>query len=394
MTILYGQHLVEELRKLADKVSNRLWIAVPYIGSPISIRKILGRTWFDSPTVNVKLLTDTSDLSCINTESVQHFHDRGEIKSLQGLHAKIYIIDDVCIVTSANLTNTAFSKRHEIGIKLSGIESKQILEIFNSWWNMSKNVSPDQLIKIYKTKKGSKDEIGFNLPIIFNLPTDPGSFVKNLQKRFLNYARLVADFEDFGQKYSSIQRIWSNQPLNLEIDGLFNYLYHHAPDTPSKGYSEVPRKLNEVQQLNEIKYWAQKYKKWNVAERNGEDINWRVNNSKKIRSYLSPKKILTLTEQDVETLLLCTNSINADQRNKAKILKENSLIDIRNGLNELANGSKELSERMNFCNQIKGLGPSTMNELIGFSYPKKYPIINKNSSSGLRFFGYQTKAYK
>ena len=58
-----------------------------------------------------------------------------EIRSLDSLHAKIYIIDDWCLVTSANLTGTAFLCRYEMGIA-----SNKILEVektFQRWWNMA-----------------------------------------------------------------------------------------------------------------------------------------------------------------------------------------------------------------------------------------------------------------
>jgi phosphatidylserine/phosphatidylglycerophosphate/cardiolipin synthase-like enzyme len=161
MKIIHGQQLVQELRKLSYSVTKRLWVAVPYIGSPTSVRRILGKEWFDSPTVSVKLLIDTSDLSCIDTETLQHFHDRGQVKTLTGLHAKIYIVDDTCLVTSANLTNTAFSKRHEIGILCTPNHAQQVIETFNDWWKQSVNVKPDQLNKIFTTKSGSKEEKEF-----------------------------------------------------------------------------------------------------------------------------------------------------------------------------------------------------------------------------------------
>ena len=58
-----------------------------------------------------------------------------------------------------------------------------------------------------------------------------------------------------------------------------------------------------------------------------------------------------------------------------------------------AGGKQLLAARMTECNRIKGLGSSSMNEILGFAYPNKYPLINKNSNSGLRFFGYQIRAY-
>ena len=396
MKIIHGQQLVKELRKLSDSVTKRLWIAVPYIGSPTSVRRILGKEWFDSPSVNVKLLTDTSDLSCIDTETLQHFHDRGQVKTLAGLHAKIYIVDDTCLVTSANLTNTAFSKRHEIGILSNSNQAQKVIETFNDWWKQSVNVKPDQLNKIFTTKRGSKEENGVSLPTIFSLPNDPGSFIRNLAKRFLNYDRLVADYEDFAKKYTSIQRIWKSEPLYFEIDGLFNYLYHEAPRTPSFKYGKTkPRNLSQAQQMSEIKKWAANYKEWNKDRRDefGDDIDWRLNSSKKLKRLLSPQKVLTLNKGELEEAFRCLNSLNSYPINRTKILNNNSVPEIRQALSELVNGDGQLAARMDFCNGIKSLGTSSMNEILGFTSPDKYPLINKNSNCGLRFFGYQVKAY-
>lgn len=394
MKILQGQELVTELRRLSDKVTKRLWIAVPYIGSPTTVRKILGKEWFDQPSVSVKLITDTSDLSCIDTETIQYFHNRGQVKTLTGLHAKIYIIDDCCIITSANLTNTAFSKRHEIGVLMTAKETEQVIETYNTWWKKSNKVKPETLTKIFKIKTTSKEEKGVPLPQLYKLPTDPGSFIKNLSKRFLNYDRLVADYEDFAEKYSSIQRLWKDKPIYLEIDGLFNYLYHHAPKTPSKDYSSnPPRNLTEKKQLEEIKKWALSYKQWNKTEKDNNDIGWRVNNSKNLKRLLAPNKAKTLNKSEIEEILSSLNSLNSYPINRTKILNNNSLSDIRKALDNLVNSGEELAERMNKSNSIKNLGTSSMNEILGFTNPNKYPLINKNSNSGLRFFGYQIKAY-
>jgi hypothetical protein len=394
MKVIQGQELVTELRRLSDKVTKRLWIAVPYIGSPTTVRKILGKEWFDKPSVSVKLITDTSDLSCIDTETIQYFHNRGQVKTLTGLHAKIYIIDDCCLITSANLTNTAFSKRHEIGVLMTAKETEQVIETYNTWWKKSNKVKPETLTKIFKIKTTSKEEKGVPLPQLFNLPTDPGSFIKNLSKRFLNYDRLVADYEDFAEKYSSIQRLWKDKPIYLEIDGLFNYLYHHAPKTQSKDYSsKTPRNLTEKKQLEEIKKWALSYKQWNKTEKDNNDIGWRVNNSKNLKRLLAPNKAKTLNKSEIEEILSSLNSLNSYPINRTKILNNNSLSDIRKALDNLVNGGEELAERMNKSNSIKSLGTSSMNEILGFTNPDKYPLINKNSNSGLRFFGYQVKAY-
>lgn len=395
MKVIQGQDLVKELRELSDGVSSRLWVAVPYIGSPKTVRKILGKEWFGLPSVSVKLLTDTSDLSCIDTETIQYFHNRGQVKTLTGLHAKIYIVDDKCLITSANLTNTAFSKRHEIGILLNSEQAEQVIETFKIWWKKANNVKPETLTKIFSTNVTSKEELGVQLPKLFNLPADPGSFIKNLSKQFLNYDRLVADYEDFAIKYESVQRLWKDNPIYLEIDGLFNYLYHHAPQTPSKEYSsKQPRNLTEKNQLAEIKKWALSYKQWNKTEKENYDIGWRVNNSNNLKRLLAPTKAKTLNKSEIEEILSSLNSLNSYPINKTKILNNNGIADIRKALDNLVNGTDQLAERMNTSNSIKHLGTSSMNEILGFTNPEKYPLINKNSNSALRFFGYQIKAYK
>jgi hypothetical protein len=52
-----------------------------------------------------------------------------------------------------------------------------------------------------------------------------------------------------------------------------------------------------------------------------------------------------------------------------------------------------LQHEWTFVTESKNLGTSSINEILGFTNPDKYPLINKNSNCGLRFFGYQVKAY-
>src|ERR1017187_597930 len=178
MEILTGQALVNALRKLSDNVKERLWIAVPYIGGKVSIDKILGNNWHDD-SIEVKLLTDINSLG-IDSETLNLFLRKGNVKSLNGLHAKIYIIDDKCILATANLTNTAFAKRYEIGILCNSFQSLRITIVFEEWWTKAELVTQVNL-DAFKNKPNSQtDENGYFLPELYNLPPLPKSKIENV----------------------------------------------------------------------------------------------------------------------------------------------------------------------------------------------------------------------
>lgn len=226
------------------------------------------------------------------------------------------------------------------------------------------------------------------MPDIYNLPNELGFFVKN---PFLQYDRIVLDYEDFSKRYSSIQRIWTKQPLYFEIDGFLDYLYHKETK-PSKDYAaKAPRVLTDKLQIKEIEKWALRFKKW-AKEQPKND--WRLENSQIINKRLSPKRVKSLTKAEILEVLLQTNAGKSRRKNPNLVINTNEISDIRNSLDILVNANNlELAERFSHCSKINGLGPSMMNELLGFYNPNKYPLINKNSICGLRFFGYPLSFY-
>ena len=159
MKIYYGNELASEIRKNADKLVKRIWVCVPFIGGLKSVSSIIGKEWIDNPSISVKLLTDASDFNNFNSETLTTFLHRGKIKHLLGLHAKIYILDNTFFISSANLTNTAFAKRYEVGIKILGNNAKGIEKLFNSWWSKAVDVSSIKINKVVNTKKISKEDV-------------------------------------------------------------------------------------------------------------------------------------------------------------------------------------------------------------------------------------------
>lgn len=174
MKILYGKDLVNELRRRSDEIKKRMWIAVPYIGGLQSVLRIIGNKWTRNSNLSVRLLTDISASNSLSSETIKLFNAIGTIRHLLGLHAKIYITDNQCLITSANLTNTAFSKRHEIGIFLDNTNSRKAIKIFDNWWRKSKGISATKLKKFArKTIVSTEEKRGISFPSLWRLPEEP-----------------------------------------------------------------------------------------------------------------------------------------------------------------------------------------------------------------------------
>lgn len=397
MNILTGQQLVNSIRKDADKIKSRLWITVPFIGGVNAVSSIIGKNWIENPSISVKLITDTTDINNFNSESLELFLKRGIIKNLPGVHAKIYLLDDVCYLTSANLTHTAFAKRYEFGFRISGNNLSSIEKLFKNWWAIAKPVKNIEINRIInsKGKKSKEEKQGQALPIQWKLPKAPNLGRINLKKKFLDYPRVMDEYEKFAEMYKKIQRIWPRYPLYLEIDVFLNYLYHEAPHTPSNFYRDNPtRKLSEMNQKAALKKYAILFKNYVRGSENRWHIKQELESSRIINSGLSKGKIKNAAKKDFKKIFDRINSLNSYPINKTRIFNNNPLEKIRTNLSNLIHGDDILPARMNKCSEIRFMGTSTINEIIGYYDPKKFPIVNRNSSAGLRFFGFNIPTYR
>jgi len=141
MEILHRQFLSKKIVDKCSSVSNTLWICSPYIGGIQSISGILGKQYRTRKRMNLKLLVDISNPSNCDFVTLNHLIDFGfEVRSLPGLHAKIYIFDSECMVTSANLTDRAFTKKSEAGVFLNSKEAPKAISIFETFFKDGKQI--------------------------------------------------------------------------------------------------------------------------------------------------------------------------------------------------------------------------------------------------------------
>jgi hypothetical protein len=179
MRIATAQKLSSGLRELAQNVSRRLWIASPFVGGWSATKCLLDTRWQHESVVGVRLLTDIENKGWLDPATIRAIAGRGDVKHIHGLHAKIFIVDDCALVTSANLTRTAFERRTEIGVFLSGAESAQVIGIFERWWNDAEDPPNGWIEKLaVPTQRGVRngrgDEPGgARLRKLHSLPPEP-----------------------------------------------------------------------------------------------------------------------------------------------------------------------------------------------------------------------------
>ena len=376
-TILSGQNLVNALRGHCDQAKKRIWIASPYIGNFKDVQKIIGGNWMRSH-VDFRVLTDVES-GFIRHDTYTQFKEspNTEIRSLLSLHAKIYLIDDWCLLTSANLTGMAFSARHEVGQVLSGIE--RVVTLFDQWWQKAQAVSslpPSPS----KTLTNREDSIKYKA--LYKLP----KYTSGASDQFL---KKCDQFKEFASLYESVtgrnqQMVREGFSLYEEVDYFFNYLYHYHPDEPSKEYTKEVRSLTSREVKQEIRRY---FKLMSMSYAPGSGL-WRLDRRDRIREIL-PFEIQSPKKEEIKEVLGCLHCLYSYSWNKPKILSENNPRSIARAWNKLINApfiDAQLIEEV--IGEIKYFGMSSACELIAWYYPEKYPMINSNSESGMRFFGF------
>lgn len=370
--------LVALLRKKCSKATKRIWIVSPFIGEYGEICKILDCKW-QKQSVDFKVITD-AEAGFIRETTYNAFTSapRTEVRSLLSIHAKIYIVDDWCLVTSANLTGAAFSKRYEIGTECNVAE---VEKLFDQWWKMA--IPVRNLKKINFGNRGgiSEYQTGRGMKFTLKCKLPPFSHTDRYMADCEEFIRFAQLYEKITGRNSQIKK--DGLPLYLEVDYFFNELYHNMPGTPSKIYkTKKARNISESKRDKEIlKYFKQ-------MQYDGEKIAEQIRRINTIGNYLSPAHVNQLTKEEIGEVLSCLHSIHSQPRNRSRILKNNSVNHIRSVWNTLLNTGEITSEKVEEAkNQIFGFADSCVSELISWYRPSEYPIMNLNSRSGMRFFG-------
>ncbi|MFZ4589378.1 MAG: phospholipase D family protein [Ignavibacteria bacterium] len=172
MEIIHPKDLATLLQKKAINAKKRIYICSPYIGGKASVLNLIGNKWELEENIKMRFIIDASSKGNYDYDTLKYLLSNSKVKakSLTALHAKIYIIDDECLVTSANLTYTAFACRYEIGIHLSKQESKPIFDYFDELWGKSKNITIKDLGRRSGNKYNKEEKLNRGFSKLWDIP--------------------------------------------------------------------------------------------------------------------------------------------------------------------------------------------------------------------------------
>lgn len=375
--------LAKILRSHCNSVKHRIWICTPFIGGRKDVLRIIGGSWKRND-IDFRVITDI-ETGFIRQDTFDEFIEShpNSIKSLKSLHAKIYIVDDWCLVSSANLTGTAFSKRYEIGtgdVNISNVEA-----FFNSLWENKKAKLATSWSKVKKQSQIEFEDGGVRYDKLTTLPTYSAGMGK-MDK----YLAQCSKYKAFARTYEKItgrcrDMVDDGFTLLQEVDYLFNYLEHVAC---------VSKNLTIVQQRTEFSRNSliKKYfKKISTHYNQNRDYELRrINSTKLVKELTSPSRIKTISAEEVRAVLDTFNcfGLGRDMHGHASnFIKENSLSDIRYHWDALLNHGDITAEKVNECCRLRHCRDSSVSELIAWRFSDKYPIMNTCSKRGLWFFG-------
>lgn len=374
--------LAKDLRALVDRVEKRLWIVSPYIGSWRAVRRILGEAW---EKVDVRLLTD-KDSGILARDTLERFARHRPVRSLTGVHAKLYVADDSVLLTSANLTETAFTRRYEAGLVLTGAHAQELVAFYELLWKDGEDVELNS-ITFTKPHSGIVDESSNRggLTKLYELPAAPTASAKGAGE-FADYPYFLDIYRGYVAAYLQAgARDEPKEPLYFETDKFLNYLYHDDPEKPSRAYKDKSaRVMSDAERVEELKKYRARYRKA------GLDAPFHLENAQKIQRLLAKPKIAHLTKAEIEEVARSLNCFGNLPLARARFLNNNDPATVRKAWFELIHGSGDVKFRMNRCRaMLYGFGKSAIQETLGYYYPDKYPLRNENTNAGLRFLGYK-----
>jgi len=142
---LSEKELYPLVQRKSAEAKERMWVCTPYLGS--GAHQIFSQDVTRFPPKDIRFVFKLNQNSVERHEVdplemeyfLQHFRN-SSIRVDNTFHSKIFIFDNSALVTSANLSKTAFGKTIEAGVLLQHNQAEKAKQFFERLWKEAKRV--------------------------------------------------------------------------------------------------------------------------------------------------------------------------------------------------------------------------------------------------------------
>jgi PLD-like domain len=345
-------------------------------------------------------------------------------------HTKLYIIDDVALVGSANLTDSGLKSNRELSVLLKQNRDEAFYALpglFDDLWNDADVLTEEVLReyeKAFKSREKPQDEDAFEKFIHkFVKPAAPNSVVIGSEKK----SRERAFIQGFRQKYDEILVPAHNEILEVAQQHGFGRPEYAGQDPQiemgrflgwlrlTQGSGNGWRETTLLSEPNErAKRIAHLVQIWQSTDDTVKGDMYHatteIENIANIRTYLcDPNELIQLSYDDLfryltgchaflERLRFTSKDIGEDlsglERLRIDFQAKNTLEAVVRTVSYLLSGASDAIERAYDCVygrfKLHGFGEACVMELLGWVDPKR-PPFNNRSIRGIRLLGFDVE---
>lgn len=394
----------EPIRALTDKGCDvRLIVRFSPITTPEALRQALG-----NPRVKTRYFTDAK------------------------FHTKLYIIDDIALVGSANLTDSGLKANRELSILLKRDRDEAfhaLPGVFDDLWNDADVLNTEvmrQYENAFRSKDKPEDEDAFEKFIETFIKRAPpksivvGSANTSNERMFIQTFRRKYD-EVLIPAHHEILEVAKNngfgrpeyagQDPQIEMGRFLGWL--RLTQGGGEGWRQTPLLKESKDRAARIAEYVRIWQSTDDTVKNDMyDASSEIKNINNIRTYLrDPNKLehlsfdqifeyLTGCHAFIERLRFTSRDIGENlpglERLRIEFQRKNTLEAVVRTVRYLLSGSGDAIERAYDCiygsYKLHGFGESCVMELLGWGDLKR-PPFNNRSIRGIRLLGFDVEQF-
>lgn len=345
-------------------------------------------------------------------------------------HTKLYIVDDVALVGSANLTDSGLKANRELSVLVRQDRDEAFYElpgIFDDLWNYADVLSEDVLreyTKAFNATDKPQDESKFEKHVHkYVKPAAPKSVVAGSEKKSKDRAFI----QSFRRKYDEILIPAHNEILEVALRNGFGRPEYKGQDPQiemgrflgwlrltqgsGNGWRETTILRDRKDRADRIAHYVAIWQSTDdTVKGDMYHASAEIDNISKIRTYLCvPEELKRLSFDELfrhltgchaflERLRFVSRDIGEDlsglERLRIDFQANNTLESVVRTVNYLLSGPGSAIERAYDCvygnYKLQGFGEACVMELLGWGHPER-PPFNNRSIRGIRLLGFDVE---